>query len=97
MKKPLLISIIFIKTGILFSQDPANENARYNPRDFYLPLFNPPAENEFRSAKGTPGPKYWQNTTSYLIHATLSEKDTTLTGEVTISYTNNSPDQLDSP
>ncbi|MCJ7758536.1 MAG: M1 family metallopeptidase, partial [Gillisia sp.] len=43
----------------------------------------------------TPGPKYWQNNSSYLIHAALNEKDTSVTGDVTISYTNNSPDQLD--
>jgi hypothetical protein len=38
---------------------------------------------------------YWQNSASYLIHATLSERDTSVAGDVTISYTNNSPDQLD--
>ena len=38
---------------------------------------------------------YWQNSASYLIHATLSEKDTSITGDVTISYVNNSPDQLE--
>src|SRR5205814_8110478 len=38
---------------------------------------------------------YWQNSASYLIHAGLSEKDTSVSGDVTITYTNNSPDQLD--
>jgi hypothetical protein len=38
---------------------------------------------------------YWQNKSSYLIHATLSEKDTSISGDVTISYVNNSPDKLD--
>jgi len=57
--------------------------------------FNPTAGNVFRSANGTPGPMYWQNSSDYLIHATLSEKDTTIFGDVTITYTNNSPDQLE--
>ena len=38
---------------------------------------------------------YWQNKADYVIHATLSEKDTSITGDVTITYTNNSPDDLD--
>lgn len=95
MKKILLLYVTFLNLGFLFSQNPANENYLYNPHDFFVSLFNPPAANEFRSANGTPGPGYWQNTSSYLIHATLSEKDTTITGDVTISYTNNSPDELD--
>ncbi|MDE3251899.1 MAG: M1 family metallopeptidase [Bacteroidota bacterium] len=54
-----------------------------------------PAGNEYRSAKGVPGHSYWQNNASYLIHARFSEKDTTVSGDVTITYTNNSPDKLD--
>lgn len=70
-------------------------NTSYNPHDLFAQSFNPPAGNAFRSAKGIPGPLYWQNNSSYLIHATLSEKDTSVTGDVTITYTNKSPDQLD--
>ncbi len=73
----------------------AQNTGSYNPQDFYLPGFNPTPGNEFRSANGSPGPMYWQNSADYLIHAILSEKDTTITGDVTISYTNNSPDKLD--
>jgi hypothetical protein len=46
----------------------------YDPHDFFTQGFNPPAGNAYRSANGTPGPMYWQNAASYLIHATLSEK-----------------------
>jgi len=95
MKKILVLFIAFLNVGLLFSQNPANEDALYNPKDFYLPTFIPTAGNEFRSANGTPGPMYWQNSSDYLIHATLSEKDTTVVGDVTITYTNNSPDQLE--
>jgi hypothetical protein len=95
MKKILLLCLPFLSAGLLFSQNVTNDNSLYNPHDFYLSTFNPPAGNEFRSANGAPGPMYWQNSADYLIHATLSEKDTTITGDVTISYTNNSPDKLD--
>ena len=73
----------------------AQTDTSYNPLDFFTQTFTPPAGNSFRSAKGVPGPMYWQNKADYLIHATLNEKDTTVSGDVTINYTNNSPDKLD--
>jgi hypothetical protein len=84
-----------ISIGFLFSQNSNQDNAKYNPHDFYVSDFIPTTGNLYRSANGTPGPMYWQNSADYLIHATLSEKDTTITGDVTITYTNNSPDKLD--
>ena len=95
MQKILLFFLTFIHIGFLYSQNLTNESSRYNPGDFHLSSFNPTAGNAYRSANGTPGPMYWQNNSDYIIHATLSEKDTTVFGDVTISYTNNSPDQLD--
>lgn len=72
-----------------------NEGTAYNPHDLFVQEFNPPTGNLFRSASGVPGPMYWQNSASYLIHATFSEKDTAIVGDVTLTYTNNSPDNLD--
>ena len=91
MKKIFLLCFQLIGAAFLFGQN----NLQYNPHDFYLPTFDPPAGNLYRSANGAPGPMYWQNSADYLIHATLSEKDTTISGDVTITYTNNSPDKLD--
>jgi len=95
MRKFLLLCFQVVSTGFLYAQNTGNDSATYNPHDFFLQSFNPPAGNGYRSANGTPGPLYWQNSASYLIHATLSEKDTTITGDVTVTYTNNSPDKLD--
>lgn len=95
MKKTVLLSLTFLKVFFLFSQSVANENTGYNPRDLFLPAFNPPGGNAYRSANGTPGPMYWQNSADYLIHATLNEKDTTISADVAITYTNNSPDKLE--
>jgi hypothetical protein len=94
MKKITLSCSFFICFGFLFAQSDRNDGS-YNPHDFFTSTFDPPAGNSYRSASGVPGPMYWQNSASYLIHATLSEKDTSITGDVTISYTNNSPDKLD--
>ncbi len=66
----------------------------YNHNEVFDPTFFSHNGNVYRSANGAPGPKYWQNSASYTIHATLDEKDTTIKSDVSISYTNNSPDTL---
>jgi hypothetical protein len=50
--------------------------------------------NEYRSASGAPGPKYWQQKADYEISATLNDDKQRLDGNETITYTNNSPDPL---
>lgn len=51
--------------------------------------------NMYRSASGKPGPMYWQNRADYEIDVTLDDEAHTITGSVTIHYTNNSPEPLD--
>lgn len=50
--------------------------------------------NEYRTASGAPGPKYWQQKADYDINVELDEANLRLTGTETITYFNNSPDQL---
>ncbi|HIB36467.1 M1 family metallopeptidase [Mesonia sp.] len=50
--------------------------------------------NQYRTASGAPGPAYYQNTADYEMDITLDDKNQKLYGEETITYTNNSPDQL---
>lgn len=50
--------------------------------------------NEYRTASGAPGPKYWQQKADYDISVELDETNLRLTGTETITYFNNSPDQL---
>jgi len=68
----------------------------YNPLQTFAPLTLPGPINRYRSANGAPGPDYWQNRADYEIHATLDPTAKTITAEVTITYTNNSPDTLES-
>ncbi|MGH2644499.1 MAG: M1 family peptidase, partial [Chitinophagaceae bacterium] len=72
----------------------AQQKSVYDQHELWDPGFFTHNGNEYRSADGAPGPKYWQNSASYTIHATLDESDTLLKGDVTIYYTNNSPDTL---
>ncbi len=50
--------------------------------------------NVYRTASGKPVPEYWQNSADYILDATLDEKSETVSGNVTIHYTNNSPETL---
>lgn len=80
----------------IFAQ-PTNDSIKYDHQDVFGPITWPVTTGDTRSASGQPGPNYWQNRADYLIHATLNEAadDTTITGDVTVNYTNNSPDNLD--
>ncbi|GJG85841.1 peptidase [Gemmatimonadetes bacterium T265] len=54
-----------------------------------------PGPNQYRDASGAPGPAYWQQRADYTILATLDTANGgAVSGQVTIRYTNNSPDTL---
>jgi hypothetical protein len=68
--------------------------SKYDQHLLFGPLFYPTAGNEFRAASGEPGHGYWQNRADYKIAASLNEEKNEITGSVTISYKNNSPQEL---
>ncbi len=92
----LLISASLLICSGLYAQT-TPDSIKYDHQDLFGPINWPITGTEVRSANGYPGPKYWQNRADYTIKATLNEgtQDTTVTGEVSIAYTNNSPDKLD--
>ncbi|GAC1438987.1 MAG: M1 family metallopeptidase [Sediminibacterium sp.] len=53
-----------------------------------------PTPNEYRTASGAPGPKYWQQRADYDIKCELDEAGLRLNGTETVTYYNNSPDVL---
>jgi hypothetical protein len=53
-----------------------------------------PTPNEYRTASGAPGPKYWQQRCDYNISCQLDETARKLSGKETITYHNQSPDAL---
>lgn len=73
------------------SAAPANN---YDPHDVFAPLFYPAYGDDVRTAAGTPGPKYWQNSADYKIDASLDAETHGITGTVVITYKNNSPIDL---
>ena len=83
---------LMLAAGLLLAANPAL--AQYDPRAAFAPFAMQQAVNVYRSSNGLPGPEYWQNRADYEIHATLNPKGPTLSGEEVITYTNNSPDEL---
>lgn len=73
----------------------AQQPQGYQPFDAFSPDFYPPSVNEYRSADGSPGPKYFTNNASYDIEASLDTVASRVSGTVLITYTNNSPQNLD--
>lgn len=53
-----------------------------------------PTPNDYRSANGAPGHRYWQQKVDYNIDVRLDEGSKTLFGTAKIKYKNNSPDKL---
>jgi hypothetical protein len=84
---------------MLFSAAVTAQNIGNNPGSNHGNKFEQlgsvlPTPNEYRTASGAPGPKYWQQRADYDIKCELDETKLRLTGKETIVYFNNSPDQL---
>jgi hypothetical protein len=87
-----------IATGHLLAQKPDAPAPVYTEQrndPFYTTdRMDWPGPNQYRDASGSPGPAYWQQRADYTIAATLDTAERTITGTVTVRYTNNSPDTL---
>ncbi len=79
---------------VLFSFIAAFSQTIYDHKEAFNPQFYPYPGNDYRSASGEPGPKYWQNRADYKINCTLDTLTHKVSGDVEIWYTNNSPDNL---
>ena len=84
---------LFFVSNVLDAQEKQQSNYNYNDafgHDFYSK--NGTAT---RSASGKPGHAYWQNSADYTIDVNLNETTKEISGSETITYTNNSPDELE--
>jgi hypothetical protein len=66
----------------------------YDPQQVFDPSFLNTPGTAYRSGSGAAGPMYWQNRADYKIDATLDTVNQEISGTVEISYSNNSPDEL---
>lgn len=100
MKRTLIMAFLFtllllsaVSTGTVMAQEDATDEAP--APDFYVPR---PVQMAYeagtRSFDGNPGPNYWQNKSVHNIEITVSPPSRTISATETISYTNNSPNEL---
>jgi hypothetical protein len=94
--KPFLCAVVISACSLTsFAQQSTTPPAtNYVPADAFGPLFYTQNGNEFRSASGAPSAKYWQNRVDYNITASLDEAKNMVSGTVTLTYKNNSPDKI---
>ncbi|MGB3592205.1 MAG: M1 family metallopeptidase [Nonlabens sp.] len=95
----LFLSMLFISVGAYAQEggdqeEPkAKEHANENKfRQLYQEFSTP---NQYRSASGAPGPKYYQQRADYKMDIRLDDANHHIYGNETITYTNNSPDELE--
>jgi hypothetical protein len=91
-------SFLMLFAAVLVAQEQAQEASKEGHtnqskfRQLYEEFSTP---NNYRSASGAPGPDYYQQQADYKMEVTLDDKNAKIYGEETITYTNNSPDQLE--
>lgn len=92
MYRLLILSLLIAQTGLAqapLSNPGSNHGNRFEQLGYLLQ-----SPNEYRTASGAPGSKYWQQRADYTIEAELDEAQLMLKGSETITYYNNSPDEL---
>jgi hypothetical protein len=95
IKKLVSLSFVFLTSlSCLLAQDIHNNPTSNHGNKFEQLGTILATPNEYRTASGAPGPKYWQQRADYDIKATLDEKKLILSGAETVTYYNNSPDVL---
>jgi hypothetical protein len=85
-----LAGVLLAQSGFSQVRNPgSNHGNRFEQLDYLLQ-----DPNEYRTASGAPGPRYWQQRADYDISVEIDEIKNVLTGAETVTYINNSPDVL---
>ena len=94
MRKLWLLPLMLLQQLAMIAQLNRADGSKYDPRDLFPASPTLPAGNSYRSSAGEPGPAYWQNRADYDIDVSLDDQKHLVTGNATITYTNNSPSPL---
>ncbi|MES2124269.1 MAG: M1 family metallopeptidase [Gemmatimonadota bacterium] len=89
----LLLPLLLAASPLAAQQPAAASQLPVADTSIFAPL-TLPTSNTVRTASGAPGAGYWQNRADYDLAATLDTASKTLRGQLTLRYTNNSPDTL---
>jgi len=100
-KKYYFVSFFFLfAVAFSFGQEGETEEEPRKPGHYNESKFKQLYEefstpNTYRSASGAPGPDYYQQQADYVMDIRLDDKNAKIYGEETITYHNNSPDNLE--
>ena len=94
MRKTIIFLCLSAILGNVSAQDIKNNPGSNHGNRFEQLGTILPTPNEYRTASGAPGPKYWQQRCDYDITCELNETSRRLDGKETLTYFNNSPDVL---
>jgi hypothetical protein len=87
----IVSAIIIIFSTFVF----AAAQSKTDPTDKFRQLEEIlPTPNDYRTASGAPGHRYWQQRADYVIDVELDDVNQRIIGRETITYKNNSPDTL---
>ncbi|GAB2794825.1 M1 family metallopeptidase [Rhabdobacter roseus] len=94
MKKTFALAVAVLMTwGAQAQRFPTSPN--YNANTTFEQLGTTlPTPNTYRTASGAPGREYWQQRADYDIKVELDDENQRITGSETITFFNNSPDEL---
>ncbi len=99
MKKITLLLVALFIGAVSFAQEsePVKEKPQghYNISKFRQLKQELPTPNSYRTASGAPGHEYYQQKADYKMDIVLDDENQRIYGEETITYFNNSPDQLE--
>jgi hypothetical protein len=96
--KYLPLILLFLASGLTYAQQEESEERKpgHLNHNRFKQMYNEfSTPNVYRSANGAPGPNYYQQQADYVMDIVLDDKKSTLRGYETITYTNNSPDELE--
>ncbi len=88
---------ILFSTAMVIAQktnDPERYSGHKNENKFKELYDEFATPNMFRTGSGAPGPAYYQQQADYKMSLELDDANSRLSGYETITYTNNSPDEL---
>ncbi len=90
LRRIFLFALVAAFSAFAFGQSKSNPSDKFKQLDEQLPT-----PNEYRTASGAPGHKYWQQRADYEIDVELDDQNQRIIGKEKITYKNLSPDTLD--
>ncbi len=89
IRRLFTVAFIAMLSSFVFAQSKSKPSDKFKQLEENLPT-----PNEYRTASGAPGHRYWQNRADYVIDVELDDANQRIIGKETITYKNVSPDTL---